>query len=216
MPELFCSRWQNIESRGASEVETLHVPNQLIPRCVCRKSSKANFFEGKRANEAKSCETKKHNFHEKLDLLCFRWQKYRVKGAWEIETLHVVSQLLLLCVCQISSKLNTFQRKKASEEKSCPTKKTILRDSQPTQLLIKKSWVKGNVGSWDYACSLVKYLQYVSAKFQLNRTAFRVKGLATKEMVKRKTTKFTRCSIHSASDDKISSQGVPNKMKLYM
>ena len=142
--------------------------------------------------------------------------KLRVKGAWENETLPVVSQLLLLCVCQISSKLNTFQRKKASEEKCRPTKKTILRDSQPTQILIRKFWVKGNVGSWDYACSLVNYLHYVSAELQLNRTDFRVKGLATKEMVKRKITKFTRCSIYSASDDKISSQGVLNKMKLYM
>ena len=53
----------------------------------------------------------------------FRWQKYRVKGAWENETLHVISQLLLLRVCQISSKLNIFQRKKASEEKSGRTKK---------------------------------------------------------------------------------------------
>ena len=184
---------------------------------MCQNSNKSNNFQCKRASEAKSGETKKHRFHKMLHLLCFRWQKSRVKGAWENETLLVVSQLLLLCVCQISSKMNTFHRKKASEEKICPTKKkTILRDSQPTQLLIKKSWVKGHVGSWDYACSLVKYLHYVSAKFQLNRTAFRVKGLATKEVVKRKITKFTRCSIYSASDDKISSQGVPNKMKLYM
>ena len=95
-------------------------------------------------------------------------------------------------------------------------KEQIFWDAQPTQLLIKKSSVKVNVGSWDSACSLVNYLHYVSAKFQTNRTTFRVKGLATKEMVKRKIRKFTRCSIYSASDDKISSQGVLNKMKLYM
>ena len=195
----------------------MHVPNQIFPQCVCQNSSKANIFECKRASEAKNGETKKHRFHEMLHLLCFRWQKSRVKGPWENEILHVVSQLLPLCVCQISSKLNTFQRKKASEEKSCPTKKkTILRDNRPTLLLFKKSWVKGVVGSWDSAYTLVNYLNYVSAEFQPNRTTFRVKGLATKEVFKRKSTKFTRCSTYSASDEKTSSQGELKKMKLCM
>ena len=67
--ELFCSQWQNIESKGAWEVETLQVPNQLFPQSVCQKSSKANIFEGKRASEAKSGEAKKHKFDESLDLL---------------------------------------------------------------------------------------------------------------------------------------------------
>ena len=58
-----------------------------------------------------------------LALLCFRWQNLESSGAQQTEALHVVGQLLLLCVCQISSKLNIFQRKKASEEKSGPTKK---------------------------------------------------------------------------------------------
>ena len=50
-------------------METLHVPNQLFPQFVCQKSSKANIFEGKGASEAKSDETKKHKFHEMLDLI---------------------------------------------------------------------------------------------------------------------------------------------------
>ena len=70
------------------------------------------------------------------------------------------------------------------------------------------------VGSWDSAYSLVNYLDYVSAKFQTNPTTFRLKGLATKEMVKRKSTNFTSCLTYSASDDKFSSQGELNKMKL--
>ena len=150
-----------------------------------------------------------------LDLLKFRWQNLESSGAWEKETLHIVIQLLPVCVCQISSKSNNFQRKKAGEEKKWSKQKAqTSRDARPTLLLIKKSWVKEIVGQWDSACTLVIYLHYVSAKFQPNRTNFRVKGLATKKVVKRKSTKFTKCSTYSASDDKISSQGELKKMKL--
>ena len=81
--------------------------------------------------------------------------------------------------------------------------------------ITKKSGLKGIVGSWDSAYILVKYLNYVSAKFQSNRTTFRVKGLATKEVFKRKS-KVTRWSTYSASDDQTSSQGELKKMKLCM
>ena len=122
-----------------------------------------------------------------LDLLCFRWQQLESRGAWENETLHIVSQLPPLYVCQISSESNNFQRKKAGEEKSGQSKKHILHEmlDQPC-FYSKKTWVKGNVGSWDSACSLVDYLHYVSAEFQTNPTTFRVKGLATKEAANEK------------------------------
>ena len=151
-----------------------------------------------------------------LHLLCFRWQKSWVKGAWVNETLPVVSQLLLLCVCQFLSKLNTFQRKKASEEKSRPTKKNNFTRFSTYSASNQKIWVKGNVGSWDYECSLVNYLHYVSAKIHPNRTTFRVKGLASKKVVKPKWSNFTRCSTYSASNDKTSSQWELKKFKLCM
>ena len=44
MLDLLCFRWQNLESRGAEENETLHVANQLLPLYVCQISSKSNQF----------------------------------------------------------------------------------------------------------------------------------------------------------------------------
>ena len=75
--------------------------------------------------------------------------------------------------------------------------------------------VKGSLGSRDSACSLVIYLQHVSAKFHPNRTNFRVKRLASKE-VKTKGPNLTRCSTFSASNDKMSVQKEPKKLKLCM
>ena len=49
--------------------------------------------------------------------------KSRVKGAYEAESLHVVSQSPLLCVCFLTSKTCIFQRKNASEEQSGQTEK---------------------------------------------------------------------------------------------
>ena len=142
-----------------------------------------------------------------LDLLNFRWQNLGSSGAWEKETLHIVIQLLPVCVCQISSKSNNFQRKKAGEEKKWSKQKAqTSRDARPTLLLIKKSWVKEIVGQWDSACTLVNYLHYVSAKFQPNRTTFRAKGLAQEKVVKPKRSIVTGCLTYSASNDKISGQ----------
>ena len=87
------------------------------------------------------------------------------------------------------------------------------RDARPTLLPITKSWVKCNVGSWDFICSLVNYLHYVCAKIHPNRTIFSVKRLARKKVVKAKTTNFTRCSTYSASIQTIMSQVVCRNMK---
>ena len=150
------------------------------------------------------------------DLFCFQWQNIESRRAQEVEALHVVSQLLPLCVSQISPKSNKFQRKRAGEEKKWSKQKAqTSRDARPIRPPIIKAWVKGNVGSWDFTRSLVNYFHYVCAKSHPNRTTFRVKRLASIE-VKKKRSNFTRCSTYSASDDKISSQGELKKMKLCM
>ena len=63
---------------------------------------------------------------------------------------------------------------------------------------------------------LINWFDYVCAKTQANPKYLRVKGLAREKVVKPKSTNFTRCSTYSASDDKISSQRKPKKMKLCM
>ena len=123
MLDLLCFQWQDLGSKGASEVENLHLPNQLFPLCVCQKSSKSNIFDGKRANEAKKGETKKPNFDKMLDLLCFQWQSLGWKGAWEIENLHVPNQIFPLCVCQIHSS-PTFLRVKGLARRKVVKPKT--------------------------------------------------------------------------------------------
>ena len=125
MLNLLCFRWQNLESRGAQKKETLQVFSQLLPLRVCRISSKSNKLQGKTASEEKSGQTKKINFYEMLDLLCFQWKNLDSNGAYEVETLHVANQLPPLCVCQISFKSNNFQVKRASEEKMVKQKRTI-------------------------------------------------------------------------------------------
>ena len=91
-----------------------------------------------------------------------------------------------------------------------------LRDARPTLLAITKSWVKWNVGSSDFNCTLVNYLHYVCAKIHPNRTTFMVKGLARKNVVKQKRTNFTRCSTYTASNQKILSQGERRELRLCM
>ena len=88
--------------------------------------------------------------------------------------------------------------------------------ARPTLLLFKKSWVKWIVVSWDSAYILVNYLDYVSAKFQPNRTIFSVKGPARKKVVKRKRTIFTRCPSFFAPSDRRASQRKLKKLNLCM
>ena len=110
----------------------------------------------------------------------------------------------------------TFSVKRLARRKVAQPKRANFTRCSTYSASNKKTWVKGNVGSWDSACSLINYLHYVSAIFQPNRTTFRVKVLATKEMVKRKITKLTRSSTYSVFGDKISSHRELNKMKLCM
>ena len=125
------------------------------------------------------------------------------------------NQLLPLCVCQFSSKSNNSQRKRAGEEKKWSKQKAqTSRHARPIRLPIMKSWVKGNLGSWDFTRSLVNYLHYVYAKIHPNRTTFSVRRLARKKLVNGKSTHFTRCSIYSASQHKLSGQEELRKLKL--
>ena len=128
MLDLLCFQSQNLESRGAYEFESLHVLSQSTVVCVCQISSKSINCQGIRASEEKSGPTKKHKLHKMLDLLCFQSQNLESRGGYEVESLHVLSQTTLLCVCQISSKSINCQGIRASEEKSGQTKKHKLHE----------------------------------------------------------------------------------------
>ena len=143
-----------------------------------------------------------------------RMSSQRELKKWKL-CLYLINYLHNLCAK--NHPRPTFSRVKGlARQKVVKPKSTNFTRCWTYLLLFKKSWVRGIVGSWDSPYFLVNYLDFVSAKIQPNRTTFRVKGLATKEVFKLKSTKFTRCSIYSASVDKISSQGVLKKMKLYM
>ena len=101
----------------------MHVVSQSPLLCVCQKSSKSINCQGIRASEEKSGPNKKHKLQEMLDLLCFQSQNLESSGAYEVESLHVLSQSTVVCVCQFSSKSINCQGIRASEEKSGPTKK---------------------------------------------------------------------------------------------
>ena len=123
MLDLLCFQSQNLESRGGYEVESLHVLSQSTLLCVCQNSYKSINCQGIRASEEKSGPTKKHKLQEMLDLLCFQSQNLESRGAYEVESLHVLSQSTVVCVRQISSNSINCQGIRASEEKSGPTKK---------------------------------------------------------------------------------------------
>ena len=63
-----------------------------------------------------------------LDLFCFQSQNLESMGGYEVESLHVLSQSTLLCVCQTSSKSINCHGIRASEEKSGQTKKHKLHE----------------------------------------------------------------------------------------
>ena len=128
MLDLLCFQSQNLESRGAYEVESLHVLSQSTLLCVCQNSSESINCQGIRASEEKSGRTKKHKLHEMLDLLCFQSQNLESRGGNEVESLHVLSQSTLLCVCQNSSKSVNCQGIRSSEEKSGRTRKHKLHE----------------------------------------------------------------------------------------
>ena len=95
--------------------------------------------QGIRASEEKSGPTKKHKLQEMLDLLCFQSQNLESRGAYEVESLHVLSQSTVVCVCQISSKSINCQGIRASEEKSGQTKKHKLSCSSNSVSTLKIS-----------------------------------------------------------------------------
>ena len=128
MLDLFCFQSQNLESRGGYEVESLHVPSQLTLLCVYQNSSISINCQGIRAGEEKSGRTKKHKLHEMLDLFCFQSQNLESMGGYEVESLHVLSQSILLCVCKNSTKSINCQGIRAGEEKSGRTKKHKLHE----------------------------------------------------------------------------------------
>ena len=118
MLDLLYFQSQNLESRGAYQVESLHVVSQSILLCVRQLSLQSNIFQGERASEEKSGQSKMHKFYKMLDLLCFHSQNLESRGAYKVESLHAVSQSPLLCVCVLSSKSNSFRGKTAGEERS--------------------------------------------------------------------------------------------------
>ena len=55
--------------------------SQLPPLCFCQKSSTPNNNQGESTSEEESGQTKKINFYEMLDLLCFQEHNLDSKGA---------------------------------------------------------------------------------------------------------------------------------------
>ena len=180
MLDLLCFQSQNLESRGGYEVESLHVLSQSTLLCVCRFSSKSINCQGIRASEEKSGSTKKHKLHEMLDLLCFQSQNLESRGADEVESLHVLSQSTLLCVCQISSQSINCQGIRASEEKSGRTKKHKLHEMLHLLCFLTYSASNHRISSQGQGMKLkvcmylVNQLYYVCAKFHPNRSTVRV------------------------------------------
>ena len=183
---------------------------------MCQNSAKLNNFQGKRASEKKSGPTKKHKFHEMLDLFCFHWQnlewrelkKWNSVCSWSITSTMCVPNFIQI---EHLSASKGWRRKKWSNHKAQTS-----RDSRPVLLPITKSWVEWNVENWDFTCNLVSYPQSVCAKIHPNRTTFRVKGLAQKKVVKPKRSIVTRCLTYFASNNKISGQRELKKLKLCM
>ena len=120
--DLRCFQSQNLESRRPYEVETLHVVRQSPLLCVCQVSSNLDNF-GVKGLAKINGQSKKHRVHVKHDLLGFKSQSLESTKTYEVESLHILSQSLVLWVCQISSQLVNFQGTSASEEKSGQAKK---------------------------------------------------------------------------------------------
>ena len=128
--------------------------------------------------------------------------------------MHIVSPLLPLWVRQISSKPNNFQRKRASEEKSCQTKSTNFPRCSTYSASNDKISGQRELRKLKLCMYLMNYFHYMCAKNHPNPTFVRVKGLARQKGVKPKNPNFTRCSTYSASNDKISVQREIGKLKL--
>ena len=184
---------------------------------MCQISSKLNNFQRKRAGEEKSGQSKKDKPPEMLDLFCFQSKNFESRGnvgSWYF-TFCLVIYLRYVCA-KIHPNPTTFGVKGLARKKWSNEKAQTSRDARTFLLPMTKSWVNGNVGSWDFTCSLVNYLHYVCAKIHPTRTTFRVKVLARKKVVKPKRSIFTRCSTYSASKNTTSIQKELKKLKLCM
>ena len=174
MLDLFCFQSQNLESMGGYEVESLHVLSQSTLLCVCKNSTKSINCQGIRAGEEKSGRNKKHKLHEMLDLFCFQSQNLESRGGYEVESLHVLSQSNLLCVCQTSSKSINCQGIRASEEKSGQTKSTNFTRCSTYSAFNHRISSQGEGMKLKVCMYLFNQLYYVCAKLHPNRSTVRV------------------------------------------
>ena len=179
MLDLLCFQSQNLESRGAYEVENLHVLKQSNLLCVCQVSSISDNFQGKRASEEKNGQTKKHQFHEMLDLLGFQSQNLESRGGYEVESLHVLSQSTLLCVCQISTKSINCQGIRASDEKSGRTKKHKLHEM--LELLCFQSQNLESRGAYEFESLHVLSQSTVVCVCQISSKSINCQGIRASE-----------------------------------
>ena len=215
MLDLFCFQSQNLESMGGYEVESLHVLSQSTLLCVCQNSTKSINCQGIRAGEEKSGRTKKHKLHEMLDLFCFQSQNLESRGGYEVESLHVLSQSTLLCVCQTSSKSINCQGIRASEEKSGRTKKHKIHEM--LDLLCFQSQNLESRGGYEIESLHVLSESTLLCVCQISSKSINCQGIrASEEVVKPKSTNFTSCSTNSVSTLKISSQGEHRILKVCM
>ena len=140
----------------------------------------------------------------------------KYSGQRELKTLKLCMYLMTFFhnVCAKNHPQPTFLRVKVlARHKVVKAKSTNFRRCSTDSASDDKNSSQGELKKMKLCMYLVNYFYYVCAKFHPNPTNFRVKGLATKEVVRRKNTKFTRCSTYSASDDNNSSQGELRKMK---
>ena len=176
-----CFQSQNLESRRTYEVESLHVVRQSSLLCVCQLSSKMDNFQGKRASEEKSGPTKKHKIHEMLDLLGFQSQNLESRRAYEVEsfasTLSITSTMCVATFIQIGH----FQGEKVGE----PKHTNFLRFSSYSASNLKIS-TQGESRELKVCMYLFNHFYYEFVNFYLNRSNFRVKGLARKGVVRLK------------------------------
>ena len=179
MLDLLCFQSQNLESRGAYEVENLHVLKQSNLLCVCQVSSISDNFQGKRASEEINGQTKKHQFHEMLDLLGFQSQNLESRGGYEVESLHVLSQSTLLCVCQISTKSISCQGIRASEEKIGRTKKQKLHEM--LDLLCFQSQNLESRGAYEFESLHVLSQSTVVCVCQISSKSINCQGIRASE-----------------------------------
>ena len=215
MLDLLCFESQNLESRGGYEVESLHVLSESTLLCVCQNSSISINCQGIRAGEEKSGRTKKHKLHEMLDLFYFQSQNLESMGGYEVESLHVLSQSTLLCVRQISSKSINCQGIRASEEKSGQTKKHKLHEMLDL-LCFQSQNLETRVG-YEVESLHVLSQSTLLCVCQTSSKSINCQGIrASEEVVKPKSTNFTRCSTYSASNHRFSSQGEGMKLKVCM